>query len=130
FDASRLQHMDKLYYGASIMPGQVVRELSEQLPAAGLYNCYGQSEIAPLATVLLPEEHADRPASAGRPLQTVMTRIVNPVTGADCLPGEQGELVHRSAQLMVGYWDKPEATAEAFKDGWFHSGDLGYRDEQ
>lgn len=130
FDASRLQHMDKLYYGASIMPGQVVRELSEQLPAAGLYNCYGQSEIAPLATVLLPEEHADRPASAGRPLQTVMTRIVNPVTGADCQPGEQGELVHRSAQLMVGYWDKPEATAEAFKDGWFHSGDLGYRDEQ
>ncbi|WP_309045253.1 fatty acyl-CoA synthetase [Marinobacter sediminicola] len=130
FNPDKLQHMDKLYYGASIMPGQVVKELGEKLPGAGLYNCYGQSEIAPLATVLLPEEHAERPSSAGRPMQTVMTRIVDPVTGKDCQPGEQGELVHQSPQLMVGYWAKPEATEEAFKDGWFHSGDLGYQDEE
>lgn len=130
FNSDQLQHMDKLYYGASIMPVQVVKELGEQLPGAGLYNCYGQSEIAPLATVLLPEEHADRPSSAGRPLQTVMTRIVDPITGKDCKPGEQGELVHQSPQLMVGYWAKPEETSEAFKDGWFHSGDLGYQDEE
>jgi len=129
FDATRLQHLNKIYYGASIMPEQVVRDLAEQLPEAGLYNCYGQSEIAPLATVLLPGEHADRPTSAGRPLQTVLTRIVDLVTGQECQPGEQGEIVHRSPQLMVGYWDKPEATAEAFKDGWFHSGDLGYQDD-
>ncbi|SOB76277.1 fatty-acyl-CoA synthase [Marinobacter sp. LV10R510-11A] len=129
FNPDKLQHVDKLYYGASIMPAQVVKELGEKLPGAGLYNCYGQSEIAPLATVLLPEEHADRPSSAGRPMQTVMTRIVDPVTGKDCKPGEQGELVHRSPQLMVGYWAKPEATEEAFKNGWFHSGDLGYQDE-
>jgi fatty-acyl-CoA synthase len=130
FNPATLQHMDKLYYGASIMPGQVVKELGEQLPGAGLYNCYGQSEIAPLATVLLPEEHADRPSSAGRPMQTVITRIVDPATGKDCQPGEHGELVHRSPQLMVGYWAKPEATDEAFKNGWFHSGDLGYQDEE
>ncbi len=129
FDASRLQHLNKIYYGASIMPEQVVRDLAEQLPEAGLYNCYGQSEIAPLATVLLPHEHAERPTSAGRPLQTVLTRIVDPVTGQDCQIGEQGEIVHRSPQLMVGYWDKPEATEEAFKNGWFHSGDLGYQDD-
>lgn len=128
FNPAKLQHMDKLYYGASIMPAQVVKELGEQLPDAGLYNCYGQSEIAPLATVLLPEEHADRPSSAGRPMQTVMTRIVNPITGEDCKPGEQGELVHRSPQLMVGYWAKPLETEKAFKHGWFHSGDLGYQD--
>ena len=130
FDANTLQHVNKIYYGASIMPGEVVRQLSQQLPQAGLYNCYGQSEIAPLATVLRPEEHHDRPTSAGKPLQTVMTRIVDPATGKDCKPGEQGELVHRSPQLMVGYWQKPEATEEAFEGGWFHSGDLGYRDEQ
>lgn len=130
FNPDKLQHMDKLYYGASIMPVQVVKELGEKLPGAGLYNCYGQSEIAPLATVLLPEEHADRPSSAGRPMQTVMTRIVDPITGKDCNPGEQGELVHQSPQLMVGYWAKPEATEEAFKHGWFHSGDLGYQDEE
>ncbi|MCK7549640.1 fatty acyl-CoA synthetase [Marinobacter koreensis] len=130
FDSGKLQHMEKLYYGASIMPTQVAKELGERLPGAGLYNCYGQSEIAPLATVLRPEEHADRPSSAGRPIQTVMTRVVDPASGNDCGPGEHGELVHRSPQLMVGYWDKPEATAEAFKNGWFHSGDLGYRDAE
>lgn len=60
FDEDRLRHMTKLYYGASIMPAQVVDELGRRLPDAGLYNCYGQSEIAPLATVLLPDEHGAR----------------------------------------------------------------------
>jgi fatty-acyl-CoA synthase len=130
FAESELQHLQKLYYGASIMPEPIVRELGERLPLSGLYNCYGQSEIAPLATVLTPEEHKERPSSCGRPLISVETRIIDPATGQECGPGEQGELVHRSPQLMVGYWDKPEETAEAFAGGWFHSGDLGYRDEQ
>lgn len=130
FVESELQHLQKLYYGASIMPEPIVQELSQRLPESGLYNCYGQSEIAPLATVLSPAEHHDRPASCGRPVINVETRIVNPATGEECAPGEQGELVHRSPQLMVGYWDKPDETAEAFSGGWFHSGDLGYRDEQ
>jgi fatty-acyl-CoA synthase len=47
----------------------------------------------------------------------------------DVGPGEHGEIVHRSPQLMVGYWDKPEETEEVFRGGWFHSGDLGYVDE-
>ncbi|MBA4501320.1 fatty acyl-CoA synthetase [Marinobacterium marinum] len=130
FVAAELQHLNKLYYGASIMPEPIVQELSARLPQSGLYNCYGQSEIAPLATVLRPEEHQARPASCGRPLMSVETRVVDPATGEVCRPGEQGELVHRSPQLMVGYWGKPDETAEAFTDGWFHSGDLGYQDEQ
>ncbi|MCM2320385.1 MAG: fatty acyl-CoA synthetase [Pseudomonas sp.] len=130
FVEAELQHLHKLYYGASIMPEPVVRELGERLPLSGLYNCYGQSEIAPLATVLSPAEHKTRPASCGRPVINVETRIVDPATGEDCAPGAHGELVHRSPQLMVGYWDKPDETAEAFAGGWFHSGDLGYRDEQ
>lgn len=130
FVETELQHLQKLYYGASIMPEPIVRELAERLPESGLYNCYGQSEVAPLATVLSPDEHRDRPASCGRPVINVETRIIDPASGEECAPGEQGELVHRSPQLMVGYWDKPEETAEAFSGGWFHSGDLGYRDEQ
>lgn len=130
FVEAELQHLHKLYYGASIMPEPIVRELGERLPLSGLYNCYGQSEIAPLATVLSPEEHKERPSSCGRPVINVQTRIVDPATGEECAPGEHGELVHRSPQLMAGYWDKPEETAEAFAGGWFHSGDLGYRDEQ
>lgn len=130
FIESELQHLEKLYYGASIMPEPIVKELAERLPRSGLYNLYGQSEIAPLATVLSPAEHRERPASCGRPVINVETRIINPVTGAECAVGEQGELVHRSPQLMIGYWNKPEETAEAFSNGWFHSGDLGIRDEQ
>lgn len=130
FVEHELQHLQKLYYGASIMPEPIVKELANRLPLSGLYNCYGQSEIAPLATVLSPAEHKDRPSSCGRPIINVQTRIINPATGEECAPGEQGELVHQSPQLMVGYWDKPEQTLEAFTDGWFHSGDLGYRDEQ
>jgi fatty-acyl-CoA synthase len=48
----------------------------------------------------------------------------------DLPPGEHGEIVHRSPSLLQGYWNKPEETAEAFKGGWFHSGDLGYFDEE
>lgn len=128
FDPARLTSLQKGYYGASIMPVPVVHELASKLPALKLYNCYGQSEIAPLATVLRPEEHADRPASAGRPIFNVETRIVD--TDLNDVPaGEMGEIVHRSPQLMSGYWDKPEETAASFKDGWFRSGDVGYMDE-
>jgi fatty-acyl-CoA synthase len=130
FDRRDLASLQKLYYGASIMPEPIVAELARRLPEGRLYNCYGQSEIAPLATVLAPDEHvAGWLSSCGRPLTTVQTRIVRPGTLEDCEPGEHGEIVHRSPQLMIGYWDKPEQTAEAFEGGWFHSGDLAYRDD-
>lgn len=128
FGNSDLSSLEKGYYGASIMPVAVVQELAARLPALQLYNCYGQSEIAPLATVLRPEEHAERPASAGRPIFNVETRIVDADMN-DVPPGEMGEIVHRSPQLMSGYWNKPEETAGSFADGWFRSGDVGYVDE-
>lgn len=128
FDRFDLGALNKAYYGASIMPVPVLEELQQRIPGVGLYNCYGQSEIAPLATVLRPEEHAERPASAGRPILTVETRIVD-LEMNDVPPGEHGEIVHRSPQLMNGYWDKSAMTEEAFQGGWFHSGDVGYFDE-
>lgn len=128
FDRYDLGALHKAYYGASIMPVPVLEELQQRIPGVGLYNCYGQSEIAPLATVLRPEEHAERPASAGRPILTVETRIVD-LDMNDVPPGEHGEIVHRSPQLMKGYWDKPAMTEEAFQGDWFHSGDVGYFDE-
>jgi fatty-acyl-CoA synthase len=129
FATRDLRSLRKIYYGASIMPVPVLEELRLRLPDAAPYNLYGQSEIGPLATVLRPEEHAARPASAGRAVFNVETRIVDPEMN-DVPPGVPGEVVHRSPQLMVGYWDKPEATAEAFEGGWFHSGDVGWRDEE
>jgi fatty-acyl-CoA synthase len=85
--------------------------------------------MGPLCTVLRPEEHADRPGSAGRPVLFVETRVVDS-SGNDVEPGQQGEILYRSPQLCEGYWNKPEATEEAFRDGWFHSGDLVVQDEQ
>lgn len=124
-----LSALAKGYYGASIMPVEVLRELRALLPQLRLWNLYGQTEIAPVATILFPEEHAQRLGSAGRPTLHVETRIVddamNPVA-----TGEIGEIVHRSPQLLSGYWNDQQRTAEAFSGGWFHSGDLGTHDAE
>ncbi len=78
--------------------------------------------------MLRPEEHDARPASAGRPIIHVETRVVDSEM-RDVPPGTQGEIIHRSPQLLMGYWNKPEETREAFEGGWFHSGDVGYLDD-
>ncbi|MGW3359064.1 acyl-CoA synthetase [Streptomyces bungoensis] len=117
----------KAYYGASVMPVPVLERLRARLPKLAFYNCFGQSEIGPLATVLGPGEHEGRPGSCGRTVLFVDARVVDEA-GEDVPDGTPGEIVYRSPQLCEGYWNKPEETAEAFRDGWFHSGDLAVRD--
>src|SRR4051794_28575206 len=129
FATRDLTSLRKAYYGASIMPVPVLQRLREALPGVGFYNAFGQSEIAPLATVLRPEEHDARPDSAGRPVLFVEIKVVDD-DGNDVTGGGQGEVLYRSPQLCTGYWDKPEATEEAFAGGWFHSGDLVRIDEE
>jgi fatty-acyl-CoA synthase len=129
FDACDLSALTHILYGASIMPAATVAELKQRLPQAGLYNIYGQTEMGPIATVLYPHEHAQRPTSAGRPVFDTETRVVDTAM-RDLPPGERGEIVHRAPSLLHGYWNKPEETAEAFQGGWFHSGDMGYRDAE
>jgi fatty-acyl-CoA synthase len=122
-----LSGLRKAYYGASIMPVPVLERLRARLPELAFYNCFGQSEIGPLATVLGPEEHEGRLDSCGRTVLFVDARVADD-KGDDVPDGTPGEIVYRSPQLCEGYWDKPEETAEAFRDGWFHSGDLAVRD--
>ncbi|MFI8298961.1 acyl-CoA synthetase [Streptomyces nigra] len=122
-----LSGLRKAYYGASIMPVPVLERLRERLPKLGFYNCFGQSEIGPLATVLAPDEHKGRMDSCGRPVLFVDARVVDE-DGKVVPDGTPGEIVYRSPQLCEGYWDKPEETAAAFRDGWFRSGDLAVRD--
>jgi fatty-acyl-CoA synthase len=129
FGARDLSSLRKAFYGASIMPGPVLARLRDRLPGLRVYNCFGQSEIGPLATVLQPEEHDERPESCGRPVLFVELRVIDD-HGHDVEPGGTGEVVYRSPQLCEGYWDKPGETAEAFRDGWFHSGDLVRIDDQ
>ncbi|CAL9365346.1 Long-chain-fatty-acid--CoA ligase [Streptomyces sp. enrichment culture] len=127
FATRDLSGLRKAYYGASVMPVPVLERLTERLPSLAFYNCFGQSEIGPLATVLGPGEHRGRMDSCGRPVLFVDARVVDE-DGRDVPDGTPGEIVYRSPQLCEGYWEKPEETAEAFRGGWFHSGDLAVRD--
>ncbi|MDT7843163.1 acyl-CoA synthetase [Streptomyces justiciae] len=127
FTTRDLGGLRKAYYGASIMPVPVLERLRERLPKLAFYNCFGQSEIGPLATVLAPDEHKGRMDSCGRPVLFVDARVVDE-DGKDVPDGTPGEIVYKSPQLCEGYWDKPEETQAAFRDGWFHSGDLAVRD--
>jgi fatty-acyl-CoA synthase len=127
FHRTDLSSLRKGYYGASPMPVEVLREMRERLPDVRLWNFYGQTEMAPLATILQPEDQVSHAGSAGRPALNVETRLVDD-DGEDVGPGEIGEIVHRSPQATLGYWNDEVKTAEAFRGGWFHSGDLGRLD--
>ncbi|MFE0698777.1 fatty acyl-CoA synthetase [Streptomyces sp. NPDC058872] len=129
FDECDLSALRKAYYGASIMPVPVLERLRARLPELAFYNCFGQSEIGPLATVLGPDEHEGRMESCGRPVRHVEARVVDEA-GEDVPDGTPGEIVYRSPQLCDGYWRKPDETKEAFRGGWFHSGDLAVRDAE
>lgn len=124
FDTRDLSSLNAGYYGASIMPTAVIEELSKRLPNMRLFNFYGQTEMAPLATILKPQDQLRKLGSAGQPALNVETRVVDdedrPVP-----VGDVGEIVHRSPHLISEYYNDPAKTAEAFRNGWFHSGDLG-----
>ncbi len=128
FDKTDLSTLEKGYYGASIMPVEVLLELQRRLPKVKFWNFYGQTEIAPLATVLRPEDQLRKAGSAGKPVVNVETRVVNSAM-EEVKVGEIGEIVHRSPQLLSGYYNDPAKTAAGFAGGWFHSGDLATVDE-
>ena len=129
FDKRDLSSLNVGYYGASIMPTAVIEELMQRLPNMRLFNFYGQTEMAPVATILRPEDQVRKLGSAGRPALNVETRVVDD-NDEPVAVGEVGEVVHRSPHLISEYYNDPEKTAEAFRNGWFHSGDLGRFDEE
>jgi fatty-acyl-CoA synthase len=131
FDSTDLSSLQKGYYGASIMPVEVMREIARRLPKVKLWNLYGQTEIAPLATMLGPDDQLRKPGSCGRAALNVETRVVDDDMNDVARDGASiGEIVHRSPQLLLGYFHDDERTAAAFEGGWFHSGDLGTIDAE
>lgn len=131
FETTDLSSLAKGYYGASIMPVEVMRELSRRLPKVRLWNLYGQTEIAPLATTLGPEDQLRKPGSCGRAVLNVETRVVDDTMHDVPKDGRSiGEIVHRSPQLLDGYFHDDERTLAAFQGGWFHSGDLATIDAE
>jgi fatty-acyl-CoA synthase len=128
FDDVDLSSLRKGYYGASAMPTEILGEIRDRLPDLRLWNFYGQTEMAPLASALGPDEQDAHAGAAGRPVLNVETTILDD-DNTPVPAGVVGEIAHRSPHLMLGYLDDPAETAEAFAGGWFHSGDLGFYDE-
>jgi long-chain acyl-CoA synthetase len=112
--------------GGASMPVEVLSGFEEAF-GAELMEGYGLSETSPVASSGHPGQ-VRKPGSIGTPIERVEMRIVDE-DGAEVPTGEVGEIVIRGHNIMKGYWDKPEATAEAIRDGWFHSGDMGREDE-
>ncbi|MFT4081402.1 MAG: long-chain fatty acid--CoA ligase [Nocardioides sp.] len=111
--------------GGAALPGEVLRGFAETF-GAQILEGYGLSETSPVASF----NRVDRakPGSIGVPIDGVEMRIVDE-QGEEVAPGEVGEIVIRGHNVMRGYWNRPEATAEAIKEGWFHSGDMAREDE-
>ena len=115
--------------GGSTVPAEMVRELETKL-AAKFSIVYGQTEASPIITQTSPDDSiADKADTIGRPLWQVDVKIVDPTSGVIVPVGEQGEICARGYQLMLGYFDMPEATAAAIDgDRWLHTGDLATMD--
>ncbi|MBM1143013.1 long-chain-fatty-acid--CoA ligase [Alcanivorax sp. ZXX171] len=131
YDLSSLQHM---MYGASPMDSPLLNKARQALPRAGFLQAYGMTELSPTVTILTKDWHTDegfesgKMMSAGRPLPMVEIRIVDE-NDRPVAHGTRGEIVARGPVVMQGYWNKPEQTAQALRNGWMHTGDAGYMDE-
>jgi acyl-CoA synthetase (AMP-forming)/AMP-acid ligase II len=122
-DAANLLH---LCYAASPIARSVV-ERCQQVFGGVLCQTYGQTEAPMTITLLKPHEH-DLVGSAGRPYRSARVRIVDG-HDHDLPTGETGEIVVRGSIVSAGYWNLPDETAETFRNGWLHTGDIGYQDE-
>ncbi len=117
-------------FGGSPSADELQRMVRETFPnVKGGSNAYGLTETSSVATVISPDEAAVRPTSVGRPVPTVHVKVVDEL-GAELPTGEAGEVLITGPILMAGYWGKPEATADAIRDGWLHTGDIGRLDDE
>jgi long-chain acyl-CoA synthetase len=117
-------------FGGSPSADELQRMIRETFPnVSSTSNAYGLTETSSVATVISGQDAIERPTSVGPPVPTVHVKIVD-VEGKEVPAGETGEVCIAGPILMAGYWNKPEATAEAIdEDGWLHTGDLGHVDE-
>lgn len=116
-------------WGAAPASDALLREMAATFPGTQILAAFGQTEMSPVTCMLLGEDAIRKLGSVGRVIPTVAARVVDDDMN-DVPVGEVGEIVYRAPTLMSGYWNNPDATAEAFAGGWFHSGDLVRMDEE
>jgi long-chain acyl-CoA synthetase len=128
-DVSSLKY---LAHGGSPSATETVRRAHQAFPTADMLHCYGATETAPLATVLPHEElllDTPRVRSCGQPAVGVDVAVFAHGSTSPIVD-EVGEVVVRGANVMTGYWNKPQETAAALMNGWYRTGDLGYQDDE
>lgn len=124
-----LSSMVGVMYGASPIAQAVLERAMKVFPNTGFVQAYGMTELAPIATLLSPDDHlAGRLRSAGRAVPHSEVLIVD-ADGVEVPRGTVGEVVVRGGHVMLGYWNKPEETAAALREGWMRTGDGAYMDE-
>ena len=116
-------------WGAAPASDTLLRQLADTFPDAKILAAFGQTEMSPVTCTLLGDDAIRKLGSVGKVIPTVSARVVDDNMN-DVPVGEVGEIVYRAPTLMAGYWNNPEATAEAFAGGWFHSGDLVRMDDE
>jgi long-chain acyl-CoA synthetase len=132
FKAERLASLTRLAYGASPMPEALLRRIIALWPNVDLSQGYGMTEASAILTILDAEDHRRGGAilrSAGKAVPGAVLSIQDE-EGKLLPPGHTGEVCARAGNYMQSYWKKPEATEEAFRDGWYHTGDAGYLDAE
>ncbi|HLG08017.1 MAG TPA: AMP-binding protein [Gaiellaceae bacterium] len=131
FPRRDLSSVNAALSGGAPVPAELVRRVESSL-GCPFSIVFGQTELAPTVTqTRLEDTPADQAETIGQPLPHVEVKVADPVTGAVLPIGEQGEICARGYQVMLGYFDMPEATAETIDaDGWLHTGDLGTMDER
>jgi long-chain acyl-CoA synthetase len=128
FDIAKIaRHLRLAVSGGAAMPVEVMRAFGEKF-GVQILEGYGLSETSPVATFNRLDRPA-KPGSIGLPVWGVQVRIVDPMDN-DVPQGEMGEILLKGHNIMKGYYKRPEATAEAMRGGWFHTGDLARMDEE
>lgn len=128
FDLSRVAN---IMYGASPMSEALLNRARDAFSSARFLQAYGMTELSPVATSLVDEFHDDPVLrrSVGRAAPHSLVKIVD-AEGIDVPRGTVGEIVVSGDHVMLGYWNKPAETSDAIRDGWMHTGDGGYMNDQ
>ena len=116
-------------YGGAPAPPELVKRIREHFNSSPASNGYGLTETSSLSTMNSGEDYLAKPDSVGPPVPVVTVKVVDP-DGADVPLGEVGELWIKGPNVVKGYWNKPDATAAVFTDGWLHTGDVARLDEE
>ncbi len=115
--------------GGEKMPLPLIEKFRDKFPKAWFADAYGLTETVSGDTFLAKDRMVGKVGSVGKPVLQLRVRVVD-AHGRDVLPGELGEIVLRGPKVFKGYWKNPEATDEALRNGWFHTGDIGRLDEE